>query len=105
MEKYVNPERLGQFKDLICNLISKKVDINQGIDNANKLISINSEGIMSPCNNPIIPVIVDTDEGSLLQVKNGKIRFMTFEPSVIYVGSSDIADEISGNDGDIFLVL
>ena len=101
--KFLDLERLTQFKEIIMSYINGKVNIDQGSENANKILSTDSNGNVVVSESPI-PPIESTDDGKMLQVVNGELQLVSVNIKTIYTGTTEPTSDI-GDDGDVYLLL
>lgn len=99
--KFLDLDGLTHFKNTIMSYIVNKIDVNQGSENVNKVLSINSSGNVVTSDFHIPPITND-DEGKIIQVVGGDLSFVTMNIKTIYSGSTEPSSDV-GDDGDVYL--
>lgn len=100
---YLDFNGLTHLKEIIMSHISSKIEKNQGAENVNKVLSIDSNGDISPSDFHI-PAITSDDNGKILQVVNGDLAYVSIDIKTVYSGTTEPSDDV-GEDGDIYLQL
>lgn len=105
-KKYLGLSGVKYLIEKICSLLNKKVNIFQGVENAERLLSIDSSGNVCISEYPTVPIISENDEGKILQIKDGILTFVELKSNTIYINNSnETPDNSFGEDGDLYLIL